>query len=204
MSFRGTQTKQDWHTNFQAALIHPANTDKNLLVHSGFYNAFEILADGANGLGAKLLEIKTTTSGVPIYITGHSLGGALAQIAAAVLGDDRVAACYTFGSPRVGNSYFDLWVKVPSYRVINFADIVPQVPLPIIYRHSGDPRYLPDPVTTSPYRYQPNFLTRSRQFAQGVVQFIKAGGSILGIADHSIAEYSSKLDKIADVRAQSR
>jgi thioesterase domain-containing protein len=31
---------------------------------------------------------------IPIYITGHSLGGALAQIASAVLGDDQVAACY--------------------------------------------------------------------------------------------------------------
>jgi len=76
--------------------------------------------------------IKQATNGaVPIYITGHSLGGALAQIAAAVLGSDQVGACYTYGSPRVGNSYFDLWVKVPSYRVLNYADIVPQVPLPI-------------------------------------------------------------------------
>jgi hypothetical protein len=31
---------------------------------------------------------------MPIYITGHSLGGAPAQIASAVLGDDQVAACY--------------------------------------------------------------------------------------------------------------
>src|SRR6516162_5958527 len=72
----------------------------------------------------------------------HSLGGALAQIAGAVLGSDQVAACYTYGSPRVGNFYFDPWVKVPSYRVMNYADIVPQVPLPIAYRHSGDPRYM--------------------------------------------------------------
>lgn len=40
----------------------------------------------------------------------------------------------------VGNIYFDLWVKVPSYRVMNYADIVPQVPVPLVYRPTrGDP-----------------------------------------------------------------
>jgi len=80
-------------------------------------------------------------------------GRRLAQIATAVLGSDQITACYTFGSPRVGNSYFDLWVKPPSYRVMNDADIVPTVPFPIIYRHSGDPRYMPDVVQASPFRF---------------------------------------------------
>jgi len=103
------------------------------------------------GIKEKMDAVKMATKGtVPIYITGHSLGGALAQIAGAVLGSDQVAACYTFGAPRVGNFYFDLWVKVPSYRVMNYADIVPQIPLPIVYRHSGDPRYMLDHPTPSP------------------------------------------------------
>lgn len=204
LSFRGTQTKKDWEIDFQAALIHPDGADGKLLVHCGFYRAFRMLADGPSGLGAAIAEIKNTSkSDVPIYIAGHSLGGALAQIAAAVFGDDRVAACYTFGSPRVGNSYFDLWVKVPSYRVINFADIVPQVPLAIEYRHSGDPRYLPDHVSASPYRYQPNILVRIVQFAQGIFQFARAR-SILSIADHATQQYCEKLDQIANARPQSR
>ena len=63
------------------------------------------------------------------YITGHSLGGALAQIASAALIRDNLATCYTFGSPRVGTAGFDEQVKCPHYRVINNWDLVPGLPL---------------------------------------------------------------------------
>jgi triacylglycerol lipase len=213
LAFRGTQSIQNWHTNFQVRLVHPVETDPKLLVHKGFYDAFVALEDpslrlerkdGLFGLQRKMQEVKQTSNGkTPIYITGHSLGGALAQIASAVFGDDQVAACYTFGSPRVGNAYFDLWVKPPSYRVMNYADIVPTVPLPFGYRHSGDPRYMPDVVENSPFRFQPNILQRTWQSCRGLVQFLKAG-SILGIEDHSISQYCDKLNDIARARTQSR
>jgi hypothetical protein len=204
LSFRGTSSTKNWDTDFRVTLIHPDNTDQQLRVHGGFYRAFVKLNEGKLGIEDKMDAIKQATNGaVPIYITGHSLGGALAQIAAAVLGSDQVAACYTYGSPRVGNSYFDLWVKVPSYRVMNYADIVPQVPLPIVYRHSGDPRYMPDHATPSPYRFEPNLLERGWQMIRGLIQLVRAG-SILGIQDHAIAAYCDKLNAIADARDQSR
>jgi triacylglycerol lipase len=204
LAFRGTVSQKNWHADFNAALIHPPNTDANLRVHEGFYRAFSNLSDGTKGIETKITEVKQETQGqIPIYITGHSLGGALAQISAAVLGNDQIAACYTFGSPRVGNLVFDLWVKPPSYRLVNYADIVPQVPPPLVYRHSGDPRYMPDVMTNSPYRFQPGPFQRLWQFVRGIVQLVKAG-SILGIDDHAIGEYCRKLDAIARVRSQSR
>jgi triacylglycerol lipase len=203
LSFRGTQSLINWKTNLTARLIHPDATDRNLKVHEGFYGAFVMLTDGAQGILDKMRQLKTTTNGlIPIYITGHSLGGALAQIASAVLGDDQVAACYTFGSPRVGNIYFDLWVKPPSYRLVNYADIVPQVPLSVMgYRHAGDARYLPDVAIDSPYRFEPSLLERAWQLLRGIMQFLRAR-SILGIDDHQITEYCRKLDHIAQARAQ--
>lgn len=124
-------------------------------------------------------------------------------MAAGQTGDDQIAACYTFGSPRVGNSVFDLWVKPPSYRVINYADIVPQVPLPFVYHHSGDPRYMPDMATNTPYRFEPGPLQRLWQLVRGIIQLIKAG-KILGIEDHAILEYRRKLDAVAQGRSQAR
>ena len=204
LSFRGTSSTKNLDTDFRVTLIHPDNTDQQLRVHEGFYRAFVKPNEGKLGIEDKMGAIKQATNGaVPIYISGHSLGGALAQIAAAVLGSDQVGACYTYGSPRVGNSYFDLWVKVPSYRVLNYADIVPQVPLPIVYRHSGDPRYMPDHATPSPYRFEPNLLERGWQMIRGLIQLIRAG-SILGIQDHAIAAYCDKLNVIAEARDQSR
>jgi triacylglycerol lipase len=132
LSFRGTASITNWGTDFQVRLVQPENIDENLRIHEGFYRAFTKLDDGTLGIKDKIDSIKKTTNGlVPIYITGHSLGGALAQIAGAVLGNDQIAACYTFGSPRVGNAYFDLWVKVPSYRVMNYADIGPRCHYPL-------------------------------------------------------------------------
>jgi triacylglycerol lipase len=142
----------------------------------------------------------------PYYIR-WIVTGELAQIAAAVVGSDQIAACYTFGSPRVGNSIFDLWVKPPSCPVINYADIVPQVPFPVPfildYRHSGDPRYMPDQVSGSPYRFEPNILQRTTQLIIGLIHLVRAG-SILGIQDHQISDYCRKLNSIAVARSQSR
>ncbi len=201
LSFRGTQSEANWNTNFHAGLIWPTGTDPNLRVHEGFYKAFEGLAE--DGLKEKIPAIIDAIDNRPLYITGHSLGGALAQIAAAIFSADKIAACYTFGSPRVGNSYFDLWVKPPSYRVINHADLVPQLPLPIFYRHSGDPRYLPAQVGASPYRYQPSLVVRAGQLAEGLISFLRHG-SFLGVDEHAIADYCEKLDAIAVARSQGR
>ena len=200
VAFRGTKSIANWRTNFRVEVVQPPNTDANLRVHKGFLQAFDDLSDGQQGLGKAVENIKAATDeGIPIYLTGHSLGGALAQIATAAFGSDRIAACYTFGSPRVGNAYFDLWVKPPSYRIENYADIVPQIPVfaprlpfPVFYRHSGDPRYLPDQLQHSPYRYEPDFLIRTWQMLKGLVQLARAG-TILGIEDHSIVEYERKL-----------
>jgi triacylglycerol lipase len=208
VAFRGTASVENWKTDLHAAMVHPDVTDPNLRVHAGFFAAFKDLCEGTSGLRACLSQATAQADDRrPIYVTGHSLGGALAQIATAVLGTDQFAACYTFGSPRVGNSYFDLWVKPPSYRVMDYADIVPQVPLPVPlvypYRHSGDARYLPNHPLGTPYRYEPGLPMRLWQLAIGLIQFL-GSWQILGIKDHSIGIYAAKLASIADARTQSR
>jgi Lipase (class 3) len=105
LSFRGTSSTKNWDTDFQVALVHPENTDRQLQVHKGFYQAFIRLNEGTLGIKEKLDVVKEATKGaVPIYITGHSLGGALAQIAGAVLGSDQVATSErrSRGAPFVG------------------------------------------------------------------------------------------------------
>jgi triacylglycerol lipase len=107
---------------------------------------------------------------LPLYICGHSLGGALAIVATWKLESRYNAACYTFGGPRVGNSACADRFKTPIYRIVNGADPVPFIPptnrfvkplkfllrwLPFRldwavdflikrqgYRHYGDMRYL--------------------------------------------------------------
>lgn len=81
---------------------------------------------------------------VPVYVTGHSLGGALATVVfAAIRGrplppNVMLRDLITFGSPRVGDEEFsqslltDRTRKTPnlqsSYRIVNKDDVVTSVP----------------------------------------------------------------------------
>ena len=93
-------------------------------VHSGFKAQYDDVEDRVETLLDRD-EIK----GKPLLITGHSLGGAIATIATRRLDAERhIAACYTYGSPRVGTEDWVGRVKTPIYRVVNSADPVPGVP----------------------------------------------------------------------------
>jgi len=62
LAFRGTRSPLNWRTNFHAWLVHPANP--RLLVYQGFYDAFEKLSDGTQGIRQKMAEVQAATSGV--------------------------------------------------------------------------------------------------------------------------------------------
>jgi hypothetical protein len=75
-----------------------------------------------------------------IWMTGHSLGAALATLAADRFGE--VQGVYTFGSPRVGNLQFKESYSNRVYRLVNGSDIVAQMPSEGFYVHVGEPRFI--------------------------------------------------------------
>lgn len=98
---------------------------------------------------AILAALKTATAQYPTYkivITGHSLGGAVATLAAADLRNQGYAVdLFTYGSPRTGNAAFATWVTGQSgitARVTHVNDPVPRLPPMLIagYRHTS-PEY---------------------------------------------------------------
>lgn len=100
-------------------------------VHTGFNKAYGQVAENVE---AAIEEL----SDRPVYITGHSLGGAIATITARENRHDNIAAIYTFGSPRVGTGDVEVEIKAPVYRVVNRADLVARVPFLFMgYRHAG-------------------------------------------------------------------
>jgi triacylglycerol lipase len=79
-----------------------------------------------------------------IWVTGHSLGGALAVLGAFDIFKNvklsPVPQLYTFAGPRTGAPDFaaSFAAAIPACnRVVNFMDVVPQVPLPPTYEHVG-------------------------------------------------------------------
>ena len=94
-------------------------------VHSGFKEQYDDVACQVE-MVLNGQEIKDKA----LFITGHSLGGAVAAIATRRLNaEHRIASCYTYGSPRVGTEEWVSQIKTPIYRIVNSADPVPMVPL---------------------------------------------------------------------------
>jgi len=155
VAFRGTEPSVigDWITDADARfadyLVGGANGAGGVpqgQVHAGFLQGAEKVLPqivtmvkawlGAAGAGNKA-----------VWLCGHSLGGAMALIAATRFCEDPllkplVNGLYTYGQPRVGNSDYVRYANglLGNYwRYVNQADIVPHVPpaLATGYRHAG-------------------------------------------------------------------
>jgi len=110
-------------------------------VHRGFWNAFKNISDEIDEVNCKLDTI---------YITGHSLGGALATLCAIHFVFNlgiKPKGIYTFGSPRVGDKEFarnyNMNLKDITYRIVNNCDIVTRIPIRLTgYSHVGQLIYI--------------------------------------------------------------
>src|SRR5215471_9948170 len=145
VAFRGTQPNQpvDWMSDFEASHEtwgHPVGK-----VHKGFYEALRAVW-GIPINGAEILPARLVNRGNrAVWITGHSLGGALAELCAAqafFVSHVPVQGVYTFGQPRAGDDAFAHTVHAAYgtrvFRFINDRDIVPRVPVfGMAYRHYG-------------------------------------------------------------------
>lgn len=123
LCFRGTNKIRQWIMNVTALPVpwsHGAGGD--IWVHHGFQTLFD-------RLWPRLEPALADVDG-PLHLTGHSLGGAFATLAAALVGTP--ADCLvTFGSPRVGNLAFAHALAnrgIPHHRIVNSRDIVTQLP----------------------------------------------------------------------------
>lgn len=105
-------------------------------VHAGFYSALRKVWGVALPNGEILPKRLVNRGSKTIWMTGHSLGGALAVLCAAqalFVSRIPVQGVYTFGQPRVGTKEFAAAVneRLGSgiFRFVNDRDIVPRVPL---------------------------------------------------------------------------
>jgi triacylglycerol lipase len=139
VSIRGTQTIWDWLDDFDAAPT-PFLPDPGAgLAHMGFQLVYLQIRDSIRQL---------ITSGCPgvrdIWVTGHSLGAAVAVLCALDVvrnyGLGIIPQLYTFAGPRPGDAVFQNTFNAAignCQRIVNFMDVVPQVPLPPLYEHVG-------------------------------------------------------------------
>jgi len=124
LAFRGSDpvTLQAWLTDVVVRLVEHHHYHGR--VHRGFHLAL-------HHTWKKIEPILDKIGEKPLFLAGHSMGGALAVLTAcrlAKLGRPPVAI-YTFGSPRVGDRLFCTKYDLPTYRIVNRLDLVPEMPL---------------------------------------------------------------------------
>ena len=134
ISFRGTENLNDWITDIK---IGWSNVFKYGQTHSGFHNAYTVVGDELK----KYLAAQDM-NGKKIWVTGHSLGAALASICIADLQSlygSQIMGCYTYGQPRTGDTVFANFIATKYanhlFRITNDTDIVTR--LPPSYSHVG-------------------------------------------------------------------
>ena len=141
-TFRGTDELADWWDNLDA-ISAPGPLGS---VHRGFQDA---LMDVWPAMRAQLQKFRKASPGLPLWLTGHSLGGAMATLAAAeLIAQDRpFYGGYTFGQPRCGDRSFartfNIEAKDRFFRFQNNNDIVTRAPARIMgYSHVGQYIYI--------------------------------------------------------------
>ncbi len=152
VAFRGTDSLKNWMDNLDIDLVGgPFGR-----VHEGFSRGLSWVWREVQGV-IQDLQVRQRISEAnfqsicenavrppSLWITGHSLGGALATLATAKLREkDRpVSGLYTFGSPRVGDREFERNFNTnllsKTYRFVNRNDLVTRIPLrSLFYSHVG-------------------------------------------------------------------
>lgn len=176
LAFRGTSTTPDWISDAIASQQKYKCVKDMGLVHRGFSDIY----DSARPVIVPALKKLSGAGRRGLYITGHSLGGALATLSApdaSANGGFPRPIAYTFGSPRVGDPTFarKFGGKVgDSHRVYNLLDAVPLLP----------PQTYKPPRKDETYRYM---------HVQEGVQLDFNNGSVS--ANHVIGSYYRELAK---------
>lgn len=190
---RGTQPNQwsDISADCSIDLVKPLDGEGK--VHVGFKSYVDKLWDE---IYQSVLSVRTNSQRV--WVTGHSLGAAMATlIARRLLIDTSIptpSALFTYGSPRVGNSAYvsEFNDKLIHHRWVNDGDIVTKVPLPIIYKHCGTMHHIgSDGIITPDMQKKQRIITIIKM----VFGFWSALWSkLFGDAkDHSIDVYAQRL-----------
>ncbi len=208
IAFRGTDEKADWADNLGVwAVDFPSDRGAAPLgrAHGGFYRAFlDIWSNKGPDDEFTMQEVlaRDDYKKKPFWITGHSLGGALASMCSFnfAYNDVPFYGTYTYGQPRTCKRdlqrHFNAEAKQRYFRFQNNNDVVSRVPQRLAgYTHVGTFLYIDnDQNLTSDVGAWFQFTDR----VDGIKQFVTERAEGGAFRDHNIAEYIEALEKNID------
>lgn len=190
IAFRGTDELADWLDNLNVF------STKELFgeFHRGFWQSVE---DVWPSINAKFRQLQQQTPR-PLFITGHSLGGAMATIAAAKLvhEDKPFTSVYTFGQPRALTRdtarIFNSECQSRYFRFHNNNDIVTRAPARVMgYSHIGSYLYI---SSEQQIHQEAGWWFKFIDYVDGAVSALLEEGIDL-VEDHDIDKYLAAVAK---------
>ncbi len=134
VAFRGTLVNDltNWVEDLSIARTSPYKGNSTVRVHSGFFDTYLSVRTQVRALLQRLGAQR-------VFVTGHSLGAALAELCALDLKEDPLSNgtasqvhAVTFGTPRIGNgafsAYYGNFRHFTSIRIVHWRDLVPHLP----------------------------------------------------------------------------
>jgi len=143
LSIRGTSSLTNWIENIKIAKTDREMSCAGCKVHAGFLDVWKPVQQLVFD---EIIRLRHLYPGAELYVTGHSLGGAVAILAAYVLQYDlgqAINGVYTFGAPRVGNAafadyYSNSQAHHVTWRLTHHRDPVPHLPMVSMgFQHSS-------------------------------------------------------------------
>ena len=101
LSFRGTASIEDWITNIDISTV-PTSLCSGCQLHAGFSDAWDKIG---TTVISKVQGAHAQWPGFAVIVTGHSLGGAMATLAAATLRASGIAATLVSQSRNIDAYY---------------------------------------------------------------------------------------------------
>ena len=188
MVFRGTDEFADWLDNLS---IKTERTDFGDF-HHGFYRSLEDVWDTIYSAYSKAVAKNKK----PLFITGHSLGGAMATVVAAkfIYMDRPFTSLYTFGQPRAVTRETARLINSEAggryYRFQNNMDVVSRIPARISgYSHAGKNLYI---TNEGDIESDPGFWFK---FVDTITDIKERLDVKEMLTDHSMADYLSAIEK---------
>ena len=137
VAFRGTEP-DEWQDVLTDVNIELVSWPQGGKVHRGFKTAVDRIWPKLEA------ELNALSAGRTVWFCGHSLGAALATLAAHRYPQTRGVS--TFGCPRVGDATFAVAFNTAllhkTFRHVNHHDVVTHVPPPLGYKHVEVRRFI--------------------------------------------------------------
>lgn len=212
VAFRGTRSLRNFVTDVCARRVSFWNgCPGDVEVHAGFLRALNSIYVGVYGVVERMLgdKAKPGLDGVSPYqdrrlwVTGHSLGGALAKLFA-VRCKMPMAGVYTFGEPRVGNAgfrdYYDALLKSCTFRVVDAEDFITRIPWLLgAYRHCGTEVFYD---CTGVARVNPRWWEKAVSDVLGTWEEYRDEGRLALLEDHHVRRYVRLLSEECGVKSE--